>query len=248
MVVPGSGVLDPTGPDVAASIEAEDAPVNRGHGVLRVGTVSVAVPPADCVLFPRARGCGLRLRINPRRGSGRILLDGLHDDNRRRRRLGSVGQGGGQVDLIPVKRVTAGNRGALAVIGRLQDGHTAILQAPGQGGVLELLGQQRLEGDGLTLLQVHAEVIDGDLVLAQLGDADVDSSHHRIEDHRIRVVGDSPDVRAAFLLSSHEARLFIDIQDVDVVAGPIDLRHVGVFRHARDANVRLLANIQIEFS
>ena len=253
MVVPGAGLLDPTGPDVAASIEAEDTPVNRGHGVLRVGTVSVAVPPADCVLFPRARGCGLRLRvrlrlrINPRRGSGRILLDGLHDDNRRRR-LGSVGQGGGQVDLIPVKRVTAGNRGALAVIGRLQDGHTAILQAPGQGGILELLGQQRLEGDGLTLRQVHAEVIDGDLVLAQLGDADVDSSHHRIEDHRIRVVGDSPDVRAAFLLSSHEARLFIDIQDVDVVAGPIDLGLVRVLRLVCDTNVRLLADSQIKLA
>ena len=248
MVVPGSGLLDPTGPDVAASIEAEDAPVNRGHGVLRVGTVSVAVPPADCVLFPRARGCGLRLRINPRRGSGRILLDGFHDDNRRRRRLGSVGQGGGQVDLIPVKRVTTGNRGALAVIGRLQDGHTAILQAPGQGGILELLGQQRLEGDGLTLRQVHAEVIDGDLVLAQLGDADVDSSHHRIEDHRIRVVGDSPDVRAAFLLSSHEARLFINIQDVDVVAGPIDLGLICVLRLVRDTDVRLLADSQVKLA
>ena len=91
-------------------------------------------------------------------------------------------------------------------------------------------------------------MIDGDLVLAQLGDADVDSSHHRIEDHRIRVVGDSPDVRAAFLLRSHEARLFIDIQDVDVVAGPIDLGLICVLRLVRDTDVRLLADSQVKLA
>ena len=91
-------------------------------------------------------------------------------------------------------------------------------------------------------------MIDGDLVLAQLGDADVDSSHHRIEDRRVRVVGDSPDVRAAFLLSSHEARLFIDIQDVDVVAGPIDLDLICVLRLVRDTDVRLLADSQVKLA
>ena len=91
-------------------------------------------------------------------------------------------------------------------------------------------------------------MIDGNLALAQLADADLDAGHHRVEDHRIHVVGDGPHVRAAFLLGSHEARLLIDIEDINVIAGPIDLRHVGVFRHVRDANVRLLANVQIEFS
>ena len=91
-------------------------------------------------------------------------------------------------------------------------------------------------------------MIDGNLVLAQLADADLDAGHHRVEDHRIHVVGDSPHIRAAFLLGSHEARLLIDIEDINVIAGPIDLRHVGIFRHVRDANVRLLANVQIKFS
>ena len=91
-------------------------------------------------------------------------------------------------------------------------------------------------------------MVDGNLILTQLADADLDAGHHRVEDHRIQVVGDSPHVRAAFLLGSHEARHLIDIEDVNVIAGPIDLRHVGIFRHVRDANVRLLANVQIKFS
>ena len=91
-------------------------------------------------------------------------------------------------------------------------------------------------------------MIERNLVLVQLADADLDAGHHRVEDHRIHVVGDSPNIRAAFLLGSHEARLLIDVEDVNVVAGPIDLRHVGILRHVRDANVGLLANVQIEFS
>ena len=51
-----------------------------------------------------------------------------------------------------------------------------------QGGVLELLGKQRLEGNSLTLLHVHAEVIDGNLVLAQLADADLDGWPSPVED------------------------------------------------------------------
>ena len=147
----------------------------------------------------------LGLRIDPRGGCLRVLLHGLHNGDRRRRCRGSIGQGGGQVHLIPINNVAAGDGRTLAVLGHLQDDRAVVLQAPGQGGVLELLGKQRLEGNSLPLLHVHAEVIDGNLVLAQLADADLDAGHHRVEDHRIHVVGDGPHVRAAFLLGSHEA-------------------------------------------
>ena len=148
---------------------------------------------------------GLRSRLNPRGGCLRVLLHGLHNGDRRRRCLGSIGQGGGQVHLIPINNIATDDRRALAILGHLQDDRAVILQAPGQGGILELLGKQRLEGNSLTLLHVHAEVIERNLVLAQLADADLDAGHYRVEDRRIHVVGDSPHIRAAFLLGSHEA-------------------------------------------
>ena len=145
------------------------------------------------------------LRINPRSRCLRVLLHRLHNGNCRRRCLGSIGQGGGQVHLIPINNVAAGDHRTLTILGHLQDDRAVILQAPGQGGVLELLGKQRLEGNSLTLLHVHAEVIERNLVLAQLADADLDTGHHWVEDLRIHVVGDSPHIRAALLLGSHEA-------------------------------------------
>ena len=292
MVVPGTAVHDPTSAHVAASIEAVGASVDHHRGIRRVGAVSVAVPPADRVQHPGARGGRLRLRIrsglriglrlgirrrlrvrlrlrlglrlgirrrlgvrlrlrrgvNPRRGRSRIVLHRLDDSDRRRTCLGSVGQGGGQVHLVPINGVTAGDRRTLAVLGHLQDDHTVILEAPGQGGILELLGQQRLEGDSLPLLEVHAKEIDRNLVLAQLTGADLDGSHHRIEGRGIHVVSDGPDVRAALLQGSHAARGIIDIQDVDIVTSPVDFRHVGVVRLVRDADVRLLTDSHVQLT
>ena len=306
MVVPGAPVHDPTSAHVAASIEAVGASVDHHRGIRRVGAVSVAVPPADRVQHPGARGGRLRLRIrsglriglrlrlrirsglriglrlgirrrlrvrlrlrlglrlgirrrlgvrlrlrrrvNPRRGRSRIVLHRLDDSDRRRTCLGSVGQGGGQVHLVPINGVTAGDRRTLAVLGHLQDDHTVILEAPGQGGILELLGQQRLEGDSLPLLEVHAKEIDRNLVLAQLTGADLDGSHHRIEGRGIHVVSDGPDVRAALLQGSHAARAIIDIQDVDIVTSPVDFRHIGVVRLVRDADVRLLTDSHVQLT
>ena len=316
MVVPGAPVHDPTSAHVAASIEAVGASVDHHRGIRRVGAVSVAVPPADRVQHPGARGSrlglgirsglrlrlrirrglriGLRLRlrirsglriglrlgirrrlrvrlrlrlglrlgirsrlrirlrlrrrVNPRGGRSRIVLHRLDDGDRRRTCLGSVGQGGGQVHLIPIDDVTAGDRRALAVLGHLQDDHTVILEAPGQGGILELLGQQRLEGDSLALLEVHAKEIDRNLILAQLTGADLDGSHHRVEGRGIHVVSDGSDVRAALLQGSHAARAIIDIQDVDIVTSPVDFRHIGVVRLVRDADVRLLTDSHVQLT
>ena len=176
------------------------------------------------------------------------MLHRLDDGDRRRACLGSVGQGGGQVHLIPINDVTAGDRRTLAVLGHLQDDHAVILEAPGQGGILELLGQQRLEGDSLTLLEVHAKEIDRDLVLAQITGADLDGSHHRVEGRGIHVVSDGSDVRAALLQGSHAARAIIDIQDVDIITSPVDFRHVGIVRLVRDADVRLLTDSHVQLT
>ena len=191
---------------------------------------------------------GLRRRVDPGSGRCRIVLHRLDDSDRRRACLGSVGQSSGQVHLIPINDVTAGDRRALAVLGHLQDDHAVILEAPGQGGILELLGQQRLEGDSLALLDVRAKVIDRNLILAQLTGADLDGSHHRVEGRGIHVVSDGSDVRAALLQGSHAARAIIDIQDVDIVTSPVDFRHVGVVRLVRDADVRLLTDSHVQLT